>query len=372
MTAPPSSKKLHVVLLYGGPGGEHDVSRLSAASIFRHLDRSRYEVTPVGVDRSGVWYRQGPWFAQIPAGDALPIETRAGTWLAAVPGQGLLSESAPGLWQSFRVDVVFNIVHGIQGEDGRLQGLLETAGLPATGARVTGSALGMDKVFAKQVWEQHGLPVVPYRVAHQRLARKDAGYIKRLFNETVELLGLPLFVKPANSGSSVGVSKAHDFQSFVQALEVAFAVDEKVLVEQAMNVQEVEVAVLDCPEPTAFGPGEIEPTHEFYDYDAKYLDPQGARLLIPAHVSPTLAETLLATAVAAYRALDVQGFSRVDFFVDKVTGHVYLNEINTLPGFTTISMFPRMAMSQGLSYGEVLDWIIHEAMNREVHSVGKS
>ncbi len=366
MTAPIPHKKLQLVLLYGGPGGEHDVSRLSAASIFRHLDRSRYEVTPVGVDRTGVWYRQGPWSAEFPSGDALPLETRAGTRLAAVPGQGLLSESAPGLWQSFPVDVVFNIVHGIQGEDGRIQGLLETAGLPSTGARVAGSALGMDKVFAKQVWEQHGLPVVPYRVAHLRLAQKDPAYLERLFHETVELLGLPLFVKPANSGSSVGVSKAMDQESFKKALEVAFAVDEKVLVEKAMTVQEVEVAVLDCPEPTAFGPGEIEPTHEFYDYDAKYLDPQGARLLIPARVQTALAENLLATAEAAYRALDIQGFSRVDFFVDKVTGHVYLNEINTLPGFTTISMFPRMAMSRGLSYAGVLDWIIHEAISRSL------
>jgi D-alanine-D-alanine ligase len=369
----PNTKEspLDLVLLYGGTGGEREVSCLSAASIFHHLNPERYRIHRIGIAPTGTWYLQ-PSTSSSETVKSLGILTEGRPRVAALPGDGLWYENSPGAWQKLPVDVVFNIVHGVFGEDGRIQGLLETAGVPFTGAKTAGSALGMDKVFAKQIWEQKGLPVVPYALAHKHDQEREPGFARQLFDACQKRFSLPLFVKPANSGSSVGVNKAHDWPSFAWALNEAFTVDAKVLIEKAMTVREVEVAVLGNHHPQAYGPGEIEPTHEFYDYEAKYLDPNGARLLIPARLDPELAQALLETAVKAYKALDVRGFSRVDFFVDKESGDFYINEINTLPGFTTISMFPRMVMSSGLSYAELLDSIVDAGIERGLYSVGKS
>ncbi|NNM68109.1 MAG: D-alanine--D-alanine ligase, partial [Spirochaetales bacterium] len=236
MNLNPTDSPLDLVLLYGGTGGEREVSCLSAASIFHHLDPEKYRIRRIGIAPNGTWYLQPPGPGSA-TGKALEILAEGRPRVAALPGDGLWQETSPGNWQKLPVDVVFNIVHGVFGEDGRVQGLLETAGVPFTGAKTAGSALGMDKVFAKQLWEQKGLPVVPYAVAHRHDHELDPGYALQLFENCQKRFKLPLFVKPANSGSSVGVSKAHDWASFTLALNGAFAVDGKVLIEKAMTVR---------------------------------------------------------------------------------------------------------------------------------------
>jgi D-alanine-D-alanine ligase len=343
--------KIRLAVLFGGISGEHEVSCLSAASILENLDPDRYTVTSVGITKDGLWYLQPPW-----TGGPLAVVADPEREVAVRPGRGLAIGPTPLL-----LDVVFPITHGIQGEDGKLQGLLECAGLPYAGAGVLASALGMDKAFAKQLWEAQGLPVVPsltLKASEMRsFAAREAAY-QRMIRE----LGSPLFVKPANSGSSVGVAKVSAAGEFGPALDAAFAVDAKVLVETAVDAREIEVAVLGGAALRAYGPGEIVPSHEFYDYDAKYTDPDGADLVIPAALSPPLTADILDLAVKACAALEVEGFARVDFFVGRNPGQIWINEINTLPGFTTISMFPRMAVAGGFSYSQVLDAIVDQAL----------
>lgn len=345
--------KIRLAVLFGGISGEHEVSCLSAASILTNLDPARYEVTSIGISQGGRWYLQPAW-----KGGPLTVVTDEAALVSVVPGKGLAVAG-----RVLDLDVVFPVTHGVRGEDGALQGLLEWAGLAYAGAGVTASALGMDKDFAKQVWERSGLPVVPSLVLRpDEVAPPQA--LEAAYQRAVQTLGTPVFVKPANSGSSVGVTKVESFQAFGPALEAAFAVDPKVLVETAVDAREIEVAVLGGRSPRAYGPGEVVPTHEFYDYDAKYLDPDGADLVIPAALGPELTARILVLAVQAYRALDTTGYARVDFFVDKAGDRVWINEINTLPGFTTISMFPRMAMAGGLTYPQVIDAIVDQALGR--------
>lgn len=347
-----------MALIFGGTGGEHEVSCISAASIYLNLDPSKYRVTALAIAKDGRWYHQEPYIrANVEAAGRLTIDQSPDRQISLVPGAGL---SCAG--QILKIDIAFPIVHGIGGEDGRLQGLLETAGIPYCGSGLLGSALGMDKAVAKRLWELGGLPVVPYRELSLADHRSDPGLARRLFDELVQDYGLPLFLKPVNSGSSVGVSKLSAAQDLVAALETAFAIDTKVLIEKGVDAREVEVAVVGTHPVRAYGPGEIVPRHEFYDYDAKYLDPDGAQLLIPARLDKNDTQRILDLAVKAYQAVEGQGFSRVDFFVDRQTNEIFINEINTLPGFTTISMFPRMCMSGGFSYAQVLDMIIDDAL----------
>jgi D-alanine-D-alanine ligase len=343
-------KKIRLAVLFGGISGEHEVSCFSAASILKNLDPLRYEVTSIGVSKAGRWFVQKPW-----DGTPLTVVEAPSAEVSVMPGRGLAVGG-----QYLPVDVVFPITHGIRGEDGCLQGLLECAGLRYTGAKVLASALGMDKDFAKQVWNRCGLPVV----ASVTLRPGDVSGtgLQTSYDHAVKALGSPLFVKPANSGSSVGVAKVDDFAAFGPALEAAFAVDSKVLVETAVDAREIEVAVLGGADARAYGPGEVVPSHEFYDYDAKYLDPDGAALVIPAALDPAVTQHILTLAVQAYQALNTEGFARVDFFVSQSGSQIWINEINTLPGFTTISMFPRMAMAGGMTYAQVLDAIIDQVL----------
>lgn len=343
-------KKIRLAVLFGGISGEHEVSCHSAASILKNLDPSRYDVTSIGVTKDGRWFVQAPW-----DGRDLVVVDSPTQEVSILPGRGLAVGG-----QSLGLDVAFPILHGIGGEDGTLQGLLQAAGLKYTGAGVLASALGMDKDFAKQVWAHAGIPLVPSITLTPPEAAGPA--LKASYDRAVTQLGSPLFVKPANSGSSVGVAKVDSFADFGPALEAAFAIDGKVLVETAVDAREIEVAVLGGRDARAYGPGEIVPRHEFYDYDAKYLDPNGADLVIPAALPAPLTRTILDLAVKAYLALGTTGFARVDFFVAKKDSQVWLNEINTLPGFTTISMFPRMAMAGGMTYAQVLDAIIDQAL----------
>jgi len=341
---------LRLALLFGGVSGEHEVSCWSAHSIFTNLDRSRYDVILIGVTKEGCWYRQ-PVSAKIERVEVDPSQE-----ISIFPGRGLAVQGKP-----LPIDVVFPILHGVRGEDGRLQGLLEWAGLAYCGAGVLASALGMDKAAAKRLWQAQGLPVVPWLSFHKRDLHQDEAK-QRAFDKASAQLGPSLFVKPSNSGSSVGVSHVKDFSQFVRSVETALTIDQEVLVEQAVSAREIEVAVIGTASVQAFGPGEIEPTHEFYDYDAKYTDPNGAAFNIPAKLDAALNAKVLDLAVQAYQSLGTRGFARVDLFVSKLDNSLWINEINTLPGFTAISMFPRMAMTQGRTYSQVLDAIIEQAL----------
>jgi D-alanine-D-alanine ligase len=347
-------KKLRVGIIYGGRSGEHEVSVVSAASIFKHLDRTRYDAVPVVIEKSGRWVLGGRApevlsagaVGKTPSSEALqPTEPSA-----AVAGSGF--------------DVVFPVLHGPYGEDGTVQGLLELANIPYVGAGVLGSAVGMDKAVMKTLFAAAGLPIVPHLTVFRREWAKDAASISR---RAADHLRFPMFVKPANLGSSVGISKAATPSELPAAMELAFQFDRKAVIEAAVpNTREIECAVLGNDEPEASVPGEVIVTHRdgFYSYDAKYLDPEGASLKIPADIPAATAERVRRVSVDAFRALELSGMARVDFLLDGAAGSLYLNEVNTIPGFTAISMYPRMWEASGLPYPALLDRLIALALER--------
>ena len=338
---------MRIGLLYGGRSGEHEVSLRSAASVLSRLDPARYEVVRIGIDLQGIWHLQGELREPAPA--VLSVEPGEPP-VAVVPGRGLARGG-----QALPLDVVFPVLHGSFGEDGTVQGLLELAGLPYVGAGVLGSALAMDKVLAKQVWRQAGLPVVDWLTLRDRSPASLEG-AGRAF-------GFPLFVKPAAAGSSVGIHRVDGPEGLESAVADAFRFSTKVLIEPAVEARELECAVLGNGEPLAFPPGEVIPrNHAFYDYEAKYLDPDGAALVIPARVPEEVQAEIRRIAAAACRSLEVEGLARVDFFLDRRSGRLYLNEINTLPGFTSISMYPKMCEAAGIPYPRLLDRLIELAL----------
>lgn len=347
--------KLRVGLVYGGRSVEHEVSLQSATSILRNLDPSRYEVWLIGIDHDGRWRLGAP-------GTSLETALARGVrvQLPATPEANALQPLGPGLDGPIPLDVLFPIVHGHGGEDGTLQGLLELAGLPYVGSGVLGSAIQMDKEVSKRLLEQAGVPVTPWRVVHEReLARDPRGLALRLVDE----LGLPLFVKPANSGSSVGIAKVKETKALGRALAEATRYDTKLLVERGLDAREIEVAVLGNEEPEASVPGEIRPRREWYDYEAKYVD-ESTDLLVPAPLSDDEAERVRDLALRAFRALEGAGLGRVDFLMERASGALYLNELNSLPGFTEVSMYPRLWEATGLPYPQLLDRLIELALAR--------
>ncbi len=354
-------RKLRVGIIFGGRSGEHEVSLRSARSIVDALDRDRYEPVLVGIDHDGRWHLQEAARSLLDApGPVLALDGAAPRVSVAPGDEGSALVVTPSGASAGAVDVVFPVLHGTYGEDGTIQGLLEMAGLPYVGSGVLGSSAGMDKDVAKRLLRSEGLPVVDgfvVRAREGRAATADADEVERRF-------GWPVFVKPANMGSSVGVSKAGDRGSLEAALASAFRYDAKVLVERGHRVREVEVAVLGNDRPEASVPGEIRPTHEFYSYEAKYLDAEGAALDIPARVSPERADELRSLAVRAFRALDLAGMARVDFFIDRDDDRVYVNEVNTIPGFTSISMYPKLWEASGLPYPALVDRLIALAIER--------
>lgn len=353
---------MKVAILYGGRSGEHEVSLLSAASVARKLDR-RHTVVLVGIDREGVWrYQSRAFLERARATESGPLEIDLNAPpVAIIPGKGLAASTPRGL-EAIAVDVVFPVLHGSFGEDGTVQGALETARLPYVGADVLGSAIGIDKDVAKRLWRDAGIPVLPWRVIRREELEGEA-FVPVL--EAVEReFPYPVFVKPASAGSSVGAAKATDRNSFAAAVRDSLRYDAKCLVEPFLPAREIEVSVIGGASPRSFPPGEIAPSHEFYDYEAKYVDPDGAALLIPAPIEPALAATLRSLAERAYRAAELSGMSRVDFFVSKEDGSVRLNEVNTIPGFTQISMFPKMAEEGGLPYTELLEELLAFAVER--------
>ncbi len=338
--------RLKVALVFGGRSGEHEVSLRSGASVAAGL-RPRHDVLCVLVDKAGRWLLQEGEEPRAAGGE--PV------FLAPVPGDGRLRRLADAR-ELARPDVFFPVLHGPYGEDGTVQGLFELAAVPYVGAGVAASAAAMDKALMKALFARAGLPQVDYRV----LLRRDRDAERRALDE----LGLPVFVKPANLGSSVAVSKVKTAEALGKALDAAFAYDRKVLVEQGVDAREVEVSVLGNDEPEASVPGEIAPDREFYDYDSKYAAGSRTELKIPAPLEPAAADEVRRLGVAAFRAVDAAGYARVDFFLEKATGRLLVNEINTIPGFTSISMYPKLWEATGLAYADLLARLVALGLER--------
>ncbi|RPI55112.1 MAG: D-alanine--D-alanine ligase [Chloroflexi bacterium] len=357
-------EKLKIGLIFGGRSGEHEISLLSAQGVMGAIDREKYEVVPIGITKEGRWLAAGDPMKALTSGEA--AESNPAALLAEPSQRGLMrledreQERALRAIQVSQIDVAFPILHGPYGEDGTVQGLLELAGIPYVGAGVLASAVGMDKVVFKDLVRAHGLPVPAYlAVKRKEWEQEPEGVVARAEAE----IGYPCFVKPANLGSSVGISKAHNRAELHLALTEAARYDRKLLVEAAIDAREIEVSVLGNDEPIASVPGEILPSREFYNYAAKYLDAE-SELLIPAPIPPETAERVRELAVKAYLAIDCAGMARADFLLDRQTGEVYLNEVNTLPGFTPISMYPKLWEATGISYPELIDRLVRLALER--------
>lgn len=365
---------MKIAVIYGGKSGEHEISLLSASSVVRNIDSTKHMIILIGIAKNGRWYLQNNSLLQKLQQDSdyvLEIFADEKKEVSVTPGGGMYAFSANG--EPFQADIVFPVLHGTFGEDGTIQGLLEMADIPYVGCGVMASSITMDKDITKKLWRQAGLQVVP-SVTMTRTDISDSGQYDKVIADAVEKLGFPLFVKPCCAGSSVGATKAGDLRSLSGALLDAFHWDNKVLIEKAVTAHEVECSVIgnsitspvndEIQKVRAFIPGEIIPSHEFYDYDAKYTDPNGAALKIPADIPAETEKKLRAVAVKAYETVNASGLSRVDFFVDKNSGEIFLNEINTLPGFTSISMFPKLCNASGIGFTKLIELLLNEAVLR--------
>jgi D-alanine-D-alanine ligase len=332
--------------------------------VLKAIDREKYDVTLIGISKAGKWLAGGDPLQALAAGDVADLSEAA---LLGEPGKRelLVLEGGAGqsvqLSASSRLDVIFPLLHGPYGEDGTLQGLLELADLPYIGSGVLASALAMDKAMCKQVLRAHGVPVTDWQLVTRAAIAADAAGIAAA---AIERFGLPIFTKPANLGSSVGVVKAHDAAELAAALRESARYDRRVLVEPGVDARELEVSVLGNADPLASVVGEVVPVNEFYDYDAKYID-EGSALIIPAAIPAEVAEQARRCAVQAFQAIDAAGLARVDYLLDRGSGQLYLNEINTLPGFTDISMYPKLWEASGVSYRELIDRLVALAVERQ-------
>jgi D-alanine-D-alanine ligase len=349
-------RRLRIGVVFGGQSGEHEVSLASARSVMAVLDPDKYEIIPIGITHSGRWLTTGDPMAVLAAGG---------------PTNGLIGHAAnesrrelvPGATSSSfpKLDVVFPLLHGPFGEDGTIQGLLELAGVPYVGCGVLASSLGMDKIASKYIFIAHGLPVAPFEAVQRTLWEEDPGQVL-LGLETS--LGYPMFVKPANLGSSIGISRAQNRQELRAALDDAARYDRRLIIERAVpNAREIECSVLGNEEPIASRPGEVVPCNEFYDYSAKYLENR-SRLLIPAPISEEATATVRSLALRAFTAIDGAGLARVDFLMNGETGELFLNELNTMPGFTAISMYPKLWEASGIPYADLVDRLVDLALQR--------
>lgn len=367
------TKRVRLGLIYGGRSSEHEVSLQSAAAVYRAFDPARYEVIPIAVDRAGRFWTGNLFREALEAGaSALPNENEngvAGERSAAtggfLPVHARLDPTNPGFLvgegqgaELLQLDVVFPLIHGTYGEDGTLQGLLEMMGLPYVGAGVLGSAVGMDKVLMKAAFQAAGLPVLSYQPISRHEWEKQPDRVR---TAVAREIGFPCFIKPANLGSSVGVSKVTSEDELPAALARAFLYSRKVLAERAaVNCREIECSVLGVDEVQASLPGEIRPSRDFYDYQAKYQD-DSSELIIPAQLPPAVAERVREFSITAFRAVDAAGMARVDFFVARESGAIYVNEINTIPGFTRISMYPKLWEVSGLPFPALVDRLVELA-----------
>jgi D-alanine-D-alanine ligase len=357
------SQKLRVGVIFGGRSGEHEVSLRSAESVINALDRTKYEVVPIAINK------HGKWLASREATNLLPSSVmQTADQSVAIFGdpteRGLARLDGSGdSQQREQLDVIFPVLHGTYGEDGTIQGLFEMADVAYVGCGVLASACGMDKVVMKRLFREAGLPIVPY--THFLRTQWEADPL-RIETRVSKEIGFPCFVKPANLGSSVGISKATDLKSLSAAIAIAAKFDRKIIVEKGIDAREIELSVLGNDEPVASLPGEIVPqTADFYDYTTKYISDNGARLVIPAELSPELTAQFQQLAVRVFQAIDGAGLGRVDFFLEKETGEIFVNEINTMPGFTSISMYPKLWEASGLSYSALIDKLIELALERQ-------
>ena len=343
-------------MIFGGRSGEHEISLRSARAIIEAMDPSRYEVVPVGIAPDGRWLIGSDPLTALEAGDTHQLTP---TTLRLDPKESGLAPLAPGV-EAPGVDVAFPVLHGTFGEDGTIQGLLELAGIPYVGCGVAGSAVGMDKGLMKAVFQAAGLPQVAYRVLTRAQWEADPARCRETIRAALEP---PLFVKPCNLGSSVGVVKVRSWEELGPAMDEAAGWDRRIIVEQGVPAREIEVSVLGNDAPEASVPGEVVPSAEFYDYADKYLDGT-SELRIPAPLSPERTDEVRRLAIAAFTAIDGAGLARVDFLYDDQADRLYLNEVNTLPGFTTISMYPKLWEASGLPFDELVDRLIELARDR--------
>jgi D-alanine-D-alanine ligase len=357
--------RLRVGVIFGGRSVEHEVSLVSARAVMDHLDASRYEVVPIGISREGRWLTAGNATLMLEQG----VTEGAAMTPVALPAdpsvRGLVPMAARRNGEApVPLDVIFPLVHGTGGEDGTLQGLLELTGRPYVGSGVLGSSLGMDKIAMKAAFAAAGIPCARYLGVTRRRAQADAAAVGR---EVAETLGFPCFTKPANGGSSVGVSKVKGPADLARGLAEAAQYDRRILIEEGVEGQEVECAVLGNDDPQASVVGEIVPCNEFYDYSAKYLE-DGSELIVPARITSQQSERVRALSLEAFRVLDAAGMARVDFFVRRKDGAVLINEINTIPGFTPISMYPRLWGASGVGFAELVDRLIALALERHAET----
>ena len=354
-------KKLRVGVIFGGRSGEHEVSLRSAESVINAIDKSKYEVVPIGITKEGRWLISGNATALLPEAVMASNNHRQVAIIGDPTRQGLtrLDERKQAL-SSEPLDAVFPVLHGTYGEDGTIQGLLEMAGVPYVGCGVMASATGMDKIAMKQLFQHAGLTLIDYDW-FLRAAWEDNP--DAIINRISRRLGLPVFVKPANLGSSVGISKATNKHELGDAIDDAARYDRKVVVERAVNGREIEVSILGNEHPIASLPGEIITGHEFYDYEDKYIDTT-SRTEVPAKLPKKLIDRIQRQAIQAFQAVDGSGLARVDFFVERGTNRVIINEINTMPGFTSISIYPKLWEASGISYSELIDRLIQLAIER--------
>lgn len=358
------ARKIRVGIIFGGRSGEHEVSLMSARSVLKAINKDKYDVTLIGITKEGKWIGgENPMKALENGAASAPAtallgepQFRALMQVTEQPGGKAVTLSSVA-----ELDVVFPLLHGTFGEDGTVQGLLELANIPYVGAGVAGSAVGMEKGIFKSLMVAAGVPVPKWVMALRSEIERDP---QAVIARAEAMSPYPLFTKPANLGSSVGVVKAHGREEFEAALKESARWDRRVLIEQGINAREIEVSVLGNDNPTASVPGEIVPGREFYDYEAKYID-EGSRLLIPAPLDEKTTKQAQELAVAAFKAIDCAGMARVDFLLDKDTGELYVSEINTIPGFTQISMYPKLWEASGMSYSELIDRLIELALERQ-------
>lgn len=351
--------KKRVAVVFGGQSSEHEVSRFSAEAVLKNIDRDKFDVVMIGITKEGKWL----------AYDGPPELVGTGEWQALAeagqrPEHALLTAGAAmhaAEKDSKRIDVVFPVLHGCNGEDGTIQGLFEIAGIPYVGCGVLGSALAMDKAYSKIIFEKEGIPQGKYLVYSRKQVQRDTGVI---LSEVERVLTYPCFVKPSNAGSSVGVSKAHNRNELISALQLAARYDRRMLVEEFMDGREAECAVLGNDDPIASTVGEVIPCNEFYDYEAKYMSGDSSEIIIPADLPPAVIDKIKQYSIKAFKALDCSGLARVDFFVCKDTGDVFINEINTMPGFTQISMYAKLWVATGVPYSMLIERLIGLALER--------
>lgn len=350
--------KLNVALIFGGKSGEHEVSLASSASIYTHIDKNKYNIFTIGITKDGRWMyyegneeniKNGEWVNLANKNVEINLVPVGNKEVGIVFEDGRLE----------KIDVLFPVLHGPYGEDGTIQGLFEISQIPYVGCGVLASSVGMDKLICKKVFTQIGLPQVDYTDTHKSVFNK---YTQEELNKIEEKLNYPIFVKPANLGSSVGISKVNNREELLSGINEALKFDARIVLEQGIDAREIEVAVLGNNEVKASIAGEIKPAKDFYDYEDKYIN-GSSTYDIPANINEIDMENIRKMAIEAFKSIDGKGLSRVDFFIDKNSGEIFINEINTLPGFTNISMYPKMWEATGLSYSSLIDSLIQLALD---------